>query len=53
MPPPSAAALVSEFKDVHVLRPVLGHVGMMAAARAPALLWTAVAEWLCARLARI
>jgi hypothetical protein len=33
-----------------VLRPRLGHVGMMSAARAPATLWSAIADWLQARL---
>jgi hypothetical protein len=33
-----------------VLRPRLGHVGMMSAARAPATLWSAIADWLHARL---
>jgi polyhydroxyalkanoate synthase len=50
VPPPSAAALAAELADACVLRPALGHVGMMAAARAPSLLWTPVAEWLRARL---
>jgi polyhydroxyalkanoate synthase len=52
VPPPSAAALVPEFGEVTVLRPALGHVGMMATARAPTLLWNAIAEWLRARLDR-
>jgi hypothetical protein len=33
-----------------VLRPPLGHVGMMSAARAPAMLWTVIADWLRAGL---
>jgi polyhydroxyalkanoate synthase len=50
VPPRSAAALVAEFTDASVLRPALGHVGMMAAAHAPSLLWTPIAEWLRSRL---
>jgi hypothetical protein len=33
-----------------VLRPPLGHVGMMSAARAPSMLWTPIAEWLRTQL---
>src|SRR5262249_35770214 len=33
-----------------IARPPLGHVGMMAAARAPSMLWTPIAEWLQAQL---
>ncbi|HEV2301934.1 MAG TPA: alpha/beta fold hydrolase [Stellaceae bacterium] len=51
VPPGSAAALGEKLKGASILRPPLGHVGMMAAARAPALLWTPVADWL-AGLAR-
>jgi polyhydroxyalkanoate synthase len=50
VPPCSAAALVAELEGASVLRPALGHVGMMAAARAPSVLWTPIAEWLRARL---
>jgi polyhydroxyalkanoate synthase subunit PhaC len=46
VPPLSAAALAAELRGASLLRPPLGHVGMMAAARAPALLWTPVADWL-------
>lgn len=52
VPPRSAAALAPELAEASVLRPALGHVGMMAAAGAPALLWSAIAEWLRARLDR-
>jgi polyhydroxyalkanoate synthase len=52
VPPRSAEPLAAALGDAVVLRPALGHVGMMAAARAPALLWTPVAEWLQARLVR-
>jgi hypothetical protein len=32
------------------LRPPLGHVGMMSAAHAEAMLWTPIADWLRARM---
>ncbi len=50
VPPRSAEPLAAALGDATVLRPALGHVGMMAAARAPALLWAPVADWLRARL---
>jgi polyhydroxyalkanoate synthase subunit PhaC len=50
VPPSSAEPLAAALGDATVLRPPLGHVGMMSAARAPAMLWTAVADWLHARL---
>jgi polyhydroxyalkanoate synthase len=53
VPPRSAAALVPELAEATVLRPALGHVGMMAAARAPALLWEGIAAWLRGRLDRV
>ncbi len=43
---PPAAAL----GGATVLRPPLGHVGMMSVARAPAMLWTAIADWLRAQM---
>ncbi|HVH73498.1 MAG TPA: alpha/beta fold hydrolase [Stellaceae bacterium] len=46
VPPGSAAALAAELDGATLLRPPLGHVGMMAAARAPELLWRPVAQWL-------
>lgn len=52
VPPRSAAALVPELAEASVLRSPLGHVGMMAAARAPGLLWSGIAQWLRARLDR-
>jgi polyhydroxyalkanoate synthase len=51
VPPRSAEPLAAALGDATVLRPALGHVGMMSAARAPALLWAPVAQWLRARLA--
>jgi polyhydroxyalkanoate synthase subunit PhaC len=50
VPPSSAEALAAALRGATVLRPPLGHVGMMSAARAPAMLWTAIADWLRARL---
>jgi polyhydroxyalkanoate synthase subunit PhaC len=49
VPPISAQPLAAEFAEATVLRPPLGHVGMMSAARAPDLLWTPVADWLRAQ----
>ena len=49
VPPISAEPLAAEL-GATVLRPPLGHVGMMSAARAPEVLWTPIAEWLQARL---
>jgi polyhydroxyalkanoate synthase subunit PhaC len=50
VPPNSAEALAAALRGATVLRPPLGHVGMMAAARAPATLWAAIADWLRVRL---
>jgi polyhydroxyalkanoate synthase len=50
VPPSSAEPLAAALGGATVLRPPLGHVGMMSAARAPAMLWTAIADWLRARL---
>jgi polyhydroxyalkanoate synthase subunit PhaC len=50
VPPSSTEPLAAELGGATVLRPQLGHVGMMSAARAPAMLWTPIAEWLRARL---
>ncbi len=52
VPPGSAEPLAAAIPDAEVLRPPLGHVGMMSAARAPELLWAPVAAWLEARLRR-
>jgi polyhydroxyalkanoate synthase subunit PhaC len=46
VPPPAAEALAAALGEPSVLRPALGHVGMLSAARAPLLLWTPLAEWL-------
>jgi polyhydroxyalkanoate synthase len=50
VPPASAEPLVAALGGATLLRPPLGHVGMMAAARAPNVLWTPIANWLRARL---
>jgi poly[(R)-3-hydroxyalkanoate] polymerase subunit PhaC len=50
VPPRAAEPLAAALGEATVLRPALGHVGMMSAARAPALLWAPVAEWLRRRL---
>jgi polyhydroxyalkanoate synthase len=50
VPPSSAEPLAAAFGAATVMRPSLGHVGMMSAARAPALLWTPIAAWLRAQL---
>jgi polyhydroxyalkanoate synthase subunit PhaC len=48
--PPSSAEPLGAQLGATVLRPPLGHVGMMSAARAPSMLWTPIAEWLRSRL---
>ena len=50
VPPNSAEPLAAALGAETVLRPPLGHVGMMLAARAPAMLWTPIAQWLRAPL---
>jgi polyhydroxyalkanoate synthase len=50
VPPSSAEPLAAEMRAATVLRPPLGHVGMMSATRAPERLWTPIAEWLRAQL---
>jgi polyhydroxyalkanoate synthase subunit PhaC len=44
VPPGAAAPLAERLAGAEVLRPPLGHVGMMSAARAEATLWRGVAE---------
>jgi polyhydroxyalkanoate synthase len=46
VPPSSAEALAATLGGAIVLRPPLGHVGMMSAARAPETLWTGISVWL-------
>jgi polyhydroxyalkanoate synthase len=50
VPPKSAEPLARVLGGATVLRPRLGHVGMMSAAAAPAVLWSPIADWLRARL---
>jgi polyhydroxyalkanoate synthase len=50
VPPCSAEPPAAAFHGATPLRPPLGHVGMMAATRAPDVLWTPIANWLLARL---
>ncbi len=50
VPPSSAEALAAALGGAAVLRPPLGHVGMMSAARAPETLWTEISVWLRACL---
>jgi polyhydroxyalkanoate synthase subunit PhaC len=49
--PSSAEPLATAIGAAGVLRPQLGHVGMMSAARAPDVLWTPLGKWLRAQLA--
>jgi len=46
VPPRSAEALGAALPQATLLRPPLGHIGMMAAAAAPELVWKPIAEWL-------
>jgi polyhydroxyalkanoate synthase subunit PhaC len=50
VPPGSAEPLAGSLGTATILRPPLGHVGMMSAARAPDMLWTPIANWLRAQL---
>ena len=52
VPPASAEPLATAIPNAEVLRPPLGHIGMMSAARALEMLWTPLAQWLRARLVR-
>jgi polyhydroxyalkanoate synthase len=51
VPPRSAEPLAAALGTATVLRPPLGHIGMMAAVRAPKMLWTPIAAWLRTQLA--
>jgi polyhydroxyalkanoate synthase subunit PhaC len=50
VPPAAAEPLAAALGTATVLRPPLGHVGMMSAVRAPEMLWTPIAAWLRAQL---
>jgi polyhydroxyalkanoate synthase len=49
VPPESAAALARAMPNVTVLRPPLGHIGMVVGGRARAALWEPLVAWLAAR----
>jgi polyhydroxyalkanoate synthase len=46
VPPSSAEALAAALPSATLMRPPLGHIGMMASAAAPDQIWTPIAEWL-------
>jgi polyhydroxyalkanoate synthase len=46
VPPRSAEALGAALPHATLMRPPLGHIGMMAAAAAPELVWQPIADWL-------
>lgn len=46
VPPGSALALARAIPGAATLQPALGHIGMVASARAPATLWPALGAWL-------
>jgi polyhydroxyalkanoate synthase len=50
VPPSAAEPLTAELGSATALRPPLGHVGMMSAARAPTMLWTPIVDWLRTQL---
>lgn len=50
VPPAAAEPLAAALGTATILRPPLGHVGMMSAVRAPEILWTPIAAWLRAQL---
>lgn len=52
VPPASAAPLADALPEAAVLRPPLGHIGMMAGEAAPQTLWPALAEWLSVHVPR-
>lgn len=51
VPPRSAEPLAAAIPDATVLRPSLGHIGMMASPRAPETVWQPIAAWLRAQFA--
>lgn len=51
VPPPAALPLADAIPGAARLMPALGHIGMMASARAPATLWPALTGWLRAHAA--
>ena len=51
VPPQSAALLAAALPEATVMRPPLGHIGMMTSQAAPTTLWQPIAEWLCGKFA--
>lgn len=51
VPPGSALKLAAAIPGARMLRPALGHIGMMASARGPATLWPDIAGWIRAHAA--
>jgi poly[(R)-3-hydroxyalkanoate] polymerase subunit PhaC len=49
VPPATAAALGAALPAAEVLRPPLGHIGMMVAREAPAAVWHPLGQWLLRR----
>ena len=52
VPPRSAEPLAAAIPGASIMRPPLGHIGMMASRDAPEKLWQPLADWLGARLRR-
>jgi len=49
VPPDAALALSQAIPRASLLRPPLGHIGMVASGRAETLAWQPLAEWMAAR----
>jgi polyhydroxyalkanoate synthase subunit PhaC len=49
VPPRSAEPLAAALPNTTVLRPALGHIGMMSSAQAPQTVWQPIADWLRAQ----
>jgi len=49
VPPHSAEPLAAAIPNATVLRPPFGHIGMMASAQAPDVVWRPIAQWLRAQ----
>ncbi|GAB4168934.1 MAG: alpha/beta fold hydrolase [Thalassobaculales bacterium] len=52
VPPQSALALAAALPGAAVLRPPLGHIGMMASARAGDLAWAPIGDWIASIASR-
>jgi polyhydroxyalkanoate synthase subunit PhaC len=46
VPPPSALALATALPQAEIIRPPLGHIGMIVSTQAPDLVWTPLCRWL-------